>query len=346
MPAPPDHTRLTLRQLPLPARLTLAMFLIAAGFGYFSGLVQLHFSHAKHGNLLPTTEDTVAVYHGRTGPAVSQLEMLLTTTDGPFTGAGTMRPAFFEKADDWKEAIKARPEAEVRAERDGEAQALLDWLRTGAKKDAYDQDKHVLSDILAKTPITMTFVALTDDGKVLEPRAVAIRSVLEQRCVRCHGPGGETEKYPLDRYEAVVKYMKEPSRGNYSLDKLALTTHVHLLGFAVLFTLTGLVFSFTSYPTAVRAIFGPFTLFMQVVDIACWWLARLDPVFAYVIMGTGGLVAAGLLVQVLGGLFDLFAKAGRLVLVALIVLALAGAVCGKVYVVDPYLAAKAAAAAK
>ena len=49
MPTAPE--RLTLRALPLAARLVLAVFLIAVGLGYGSALVQLHFQHASPGQL-------------------------------------------------------------------------------------------------------------------------------------------------------------------------------------------------------------------------------------------------------------------------------------------------------
>jgi hypothetical protein len=93
-----------------------------------------------------------------------------------------------------------------------------------------------------------------------------------------------------------------------SLAKLAQTTHVHLLGLAVLYGLTGLIFSFTSYSNRARVLFGPLPLVAQLGDIGCWWLARLDPVFAQAILITGGLVALGLAIHILGSLWDLFRR--------------------------------------
>jgi hypothetical protein len=67
----------------------------------------------------------------------------------------------------------------------------------------------------------------------------------------------------------------------------------------------------------------------QVVDISFWWLARLEapygPEFARSIVISGGVVAVGLCLQIVLSLFSLFGKAGKLVLVLLLVGALAGA---------------------
>jgi hypothetical protein len=52
-----------------------------------------------------------------------------------------------------------------------------------------------------------------------------------------------------------------------SLKKLAQTTHVHLLGFGLLYGLTGLILTFTSYPGWLRGLLGPLPLVAQVGDI-------------------------------------------------------------------------------
>jgi hypothetical protein len=100
------------------------------------------------------------------------------------------------------------------------------------------------------------------------------------------------------------------------LAKLALSTHVHLLGFSVLYGLTGLTFALSAYPLWMRIIVSPAPLLLQVVDISFWWLARLDaplgPLFAQGIMGTGGLVALSLGAQIVLGMLGLFQGKARL----------------------------------
>lgn len=300
-------TPTTLRNLPLPIRLTLAMFLVAAGIGYLTALVQLHFAHASKGNLLPTPDDAVKVFHGMTGPQMTQIERLLEApVNMPFNGTGSMRKAFVEKSDDWKDAIKQKPEAAVRAEREGERLALLAWLKAGANRDSYDQDKFPLPEALAKQPLTIDFLKVDEQGKEATPRVLSIKSLITTRCAGCHGSGGEAQKFPFENYDAIVKYNKEPSSGAISLDRLASITHTHMMAFAVLFGCTGLLFAFTRFPSFIRAIFGPWVLLFQVVDIGLWWMARLDPLFAKMIPVSGALVGLGLGIQLLGGLYDIF----------------------------------------
>jgi hypothetical protein len=86
-------------------------------------------------------------------------------------------------------------------------------------------------------------------------------------------------------------------------------------------------------------------LLAQMIDVACWWLARLDgigPYFALTIMVTGAIVGVGLLLQILLTLFDLFGSAGKIVLIMLATGAVFGAFVLKYAVVDPQLATERA----
>jgi len=125
-----------------------------------------------------------------------------------------------------------------------------------------------------------------------------------------------------------------------SLPKLAQTTHVHLLAFSMLYGLTGLIFACTSYPGLVRLVLSPWPLVAQWADISCWWLARLDPIYGKAIVVTGALVGAGLFLQIVLSLFDLFRARGRVILVALLLLALAGGLALKQRVIDPFIASE------
>jgi hypothetical protein len=232
----------------------------------------------------------------------------------------------------------------IAQERDGERRALLDWLKTGkASREAYESDRYPLTGDLAKATISADFVA-DEQGT----RIAKIKTIIERRCVRCHSTnvGGAGSNYPFDEYEDIEPYTVAASTTGMSLPKLAQTTHVHLLGFSMLWGLTGLIFAFTSYPTAIRLLFSPWTVVAQVVDISCWWLSRLEGAngafFARAIVVTGGLVAMGLTVQILGSLFNMFGKGGKVIVLLLL---LAGALgLGGVYlkVIEPYLQSEVA----
>ena len=374
----PASRSFTLRDLPLAARLTLALFLMSVGIGYVSALVQLHFQHATPGALLPTPDDAVRVFAGQTGEKPkSKIEQLLPDDweGGKFNGQGQMSAAFFKRAEDWKGAIKekakalaekagqrrnanldpflAAAEVEVRKERDTERRAVLAWIEGGASEKDYNEDKFCLPADLAGRPMTEKYL-VSEEDKVGQPRAVKIKTILDERCARCHSPGGEDAsaiQFPLDTYANLKKYVSVKTASGMSLEKLAQTTHVHLLGFSMLYGLTGLILAFSSYPRLARVLLCPLPLVAQVVDISFWWLARLPephgPMFARGIVLTGAVVAVGLLLHIVLGLLDLFSKKAWLVLFLLFAAAGYGGYMAKARVIDPFIAQeKAPASAK
>jgi hypothetical protein len=368
-PPPPSPTtpprRFDLSQLPLAARLVLAAFLISVGIGYSAALVQLHFQHAQPGSLLPTAADARHIFSFAQGEKPkSKIEVLLDAPeDLPFNGTNQMSGAFTRHSLKWTKAVKerarekfrerrdpndeelAKAEAELRKERETERLAVLAWVRAGASKADYKKDEFCPPDELAKQVIDPEFV--TKDGDKVNFK---IRSILQTRCVRCHDPkGGDDSRamdFPLDTYEALKPYVEvKATSSTMSIEKLAQTTHVHLLGFSMLYLLTGLLFAFTKWPGIIRGVIAPLALVAQVADISCWWLARIDPMYADVIPITGAIVGGALAVQLLGTLVGLFWwKRGVLLLLVLAVVGGWGGYEIKTRYVDPQLAAEKAAA--
>ena len=321
--------RFTLRDLPLPAKLVISGFLLAVGLGYFSALVQLHMQHSsRNGEPLPSPADVVEIFAGvkkgdgtPPAPPVAKLEKLVTgpLEGAPWNGTGSMAAAFFHKdGADYKRRLKEEPDAKTKLdqEREGERKAVVAWVRLA---DA-ERKKAYAADALAwEGPLTADF--LGDDKKTAK-----VKTILDERCARCHGPNGQQGDFPLEKYEQFAKYLELPppappsadgwvrSDRQVSIEKLTQSTHAHLLSFAMLFSLTGLTFAFTTYRSWVRCLVSPMVLAAQVADVSCWWLARIDgvgPYFAMAIVGTGTVVGLGLLVQLFGGLWSMYGPGGR-----------------------------------
>jgi hypothetical protein len=356
-----------LRNLPCAARLTLAAFLISVGIGYLSALVQLHFQHAKPGSLMPTGEDAKNIF---SGDKRSQIEKLITADENqPFNGTGQMVRAFTRASEGWKTALKKRTgaianarrgkgaepneaeaaeaEAAIRKERETERDAVVAWIRAGASREVYEINHFPLPDHLANVAITDFYLVKDDNDKPVLPRAVKIRTILTERCARCHAPDGQGKAvdFPLHDFDHLQSYVIAKGSTAMSLTKLAQTTHVHLLGFSMLYGLTGLILAFSSYPRFLRVLVCPLPLVAQVADISLWWLARLDeplgPQLAQIIPITGGIVAMGLFLHIALGLWDLFSWRGKLILVLLAGAAGFGAYVAKEKVIDPYISQEA-----
>lgn len=328
-------SRITLRDLPFAARLVLTCFLCAVGLGYFSALVQLHLQHgSRDGNPLPTTADVIERFSGvkkhdpNAPPAPSKIESMISGPADSGWGKSNMTPAFFEKSGEkYKQACDERGKAVVDAERHGERLAIISWIHSEplARKKAYESDE-----------FPHDTKVITEEYFDSVKKAVPIKLLIDKRCVKCHHDG---EQLPdLDEYAKLEPLITPPSQevlpGGWvrsskqmSIEGLTQSTHAHLLSFAVLFTLTGLTFAFSSYPGWLRVLLGPIVLIAQVLDVSCWWLARIPdsgPYFAQAILGTGAIVGMGLGLQIILGIFDMYGRKGKMVVFVLLLAAAGG----------------------
>jgi hypothetical protein len=362
-----------LSDLPMAAKLAVACFLVSVGVGYFSALIQLHFQHASPGSLMPTMKNVVEKFHGHVGaePKCRLERLLLANENQPFNGNGQMKAAFTTRSSDpgWTKAVKARAEKlaaqrvaveppkadqqaldraeeELRTERKGEVDTIIGWINAGHPEEAYTTDEFHLPEDFKDHKITEKFRLKDGPGGKL-------KSILDTRCARCHNKAAPDDanagNFPLESYEDYKKYLKVEKATAMSVEKLAQTTHVHLLSFSMLYFLTGVLFAMTRYPNLIKIPLAVTPLVFQLLDISCWWLARLEGDtgvwFAQMIPFTGGVVGLGLGLQILLTLFDVFKTRGRLVLVFLLVAGGFGATVVAYKVIAPHMAAERAAAA-
>ena len=363
-----------LKKLPLAGKIVVATLLLSIGIGFTSAIVNLHFQSANAGQPLPGPEETVSEFHG--SKQYSHMERLLIANETkPFNGTGSMRSAFTSKrAGGIKRAIKEKriyltelaeeklkdnpeglakeksriatdPEVEklVYQDIDGERIALLAWIKNGYKKEYYENSQlqgYPLVGNLESLKISPTMVHTTEDGA---KRFANIEAIIESRCIRCHdaNAGGSAANFPLNTYEEFTDYCSPEKSSAKSLEKLALSSHVHLLGFAMLYGMTGFCLAMTGLPNFLKVMIAPSALILQVLEISCWWFARIDepigPIFASAIPVLGGLVALGLLSQILLSLWDMFEINGRKVIIVLLVVGIIfGGIIG-IKVILPFL---------
>lgn len=363
-----------LRKLPLAGKIVVATLLLSIGVGFTSAIVNLHFQSANAGQPLPGPEETVSEFHG--SKQYSQIERLLVANESkPFNGTGSMRSVFTSKrAGGIKRAIKEKriyltelaeeklkdkpeefekekqriakdPDVEnlVYKDIDGERIALLSWIQNGYKKEYYDNSQlqgYPLEGKLESLKISSSMVHVTEDGS---KRFANIEGIIESRCLRCHdsNAGGSAANFSLNTYEDFTDYCTAEKSSAKSLEKLALSSHVHLLAFAMLYGITGFCLAMTGFPNFIKVLIAPSALIIQVFEISCWWFARMDepmgPIFASAIPVLGGLVALGLLSQILLSLWDMFEMGGRKVIITLLVVGVIFAGIIGIKVILPYL---------
>lgn len=108
-----------------------------------------------------------------------------------------------------------------------------------------------------------------------------IKPMVDQYCGPCHANmpplANITEK-------AVMDQMTKRDEGA-SVSTLTRVSHIHLFGIAFIFFFVGWIFTYASGISPVAKsvlIFTPFAFL--IVDIASWWLTKMDPNFAWLVI--------------------------------------------------------------
>ena len=139
-----------------------------------------------------------------------------------------------------------------------ERAAIITWIHQGATEEAYENS--------------------------------GIKNIFEAKCITCHNADSGM---PIPDY-AEFKNIKERALVDTgaSIQSLARISHIHLFGIAFIFMFVGVIFSLAAgvpKPLKVIAIITPYAFLL--IDISSWWLTKLNPNFAWLVIIAGGAMA-------------------------------------------------------
>ncbi|MBK8267529.1 MAG: hypothetical protein IPK83_04180 [Planctomycetes bacterium] len=187
-------------------------------------------------------------------------------------------------------------------EDDADYSVLETWLKKGAPKAGLDPA----------------------DAKKTPARVIILN------CLRCHardggedigkrspfGPDDMTVDYemmrpllPADMKPGMVSMRIGPQ---YSMPRLILVSHIHMLSIPMFTLVVGLLFSMTRWPAKWLNWLTPLPMIALVFDFGGWWLARLGDVFVLFIVGAGGVFGVVFAVQIVAILVDLWRPSRRI----------------------------------
>lgn len=122
----------------------------------------------------------------------------------------------------------------------------------------------------------------------------AVKPILEERCVFCHN---ETNPHipNLTTFDGVKK-MAVRSTG-VSIGTLVRVSHIHLFGLTFIFTLTGIIFSFTYVKRWLKRVLIATPYLAIYLDIGSWWITKVSGPFAYLVIIGGALMGLSFAAQ-------------------------------------------------
>jgi len=111
------------------------------------------------------------------------------------------------------------------------------------------------------------------------------KKIIEDRCVMCHNKDSSLPDFTDIR---VLQELSKQDEGA-TFSSLTRVSHIHLFGISFIFMFVGLIFSFAETSTVKYksiAIGMPYVFLL--VDILSWWLTKLHPMFAELVIFAGG----------------------------------------------------------
>jgi hypothetical protein len=139
----------------------------------------------------------------------------------------------------------------------------------------------------------------------------SIEPIIATKCAGCHSPQSGLPVSSLASFEDVRKVAQGDT--GTSLLQLARVSHVHLFGIAVIFLLTGAIFSLSETPVSFRVTMLVVPYLAILMDIGSWWATKYySPVFAWIVIIGGAFMGIALACQILVSLWEMWIAPLRL----------------------------------
>ncbi len=124
-----------------------------------------------------------------------------------------------------------------------------------------------------------------DGADVKTYESSGVKKIIDERCVMCHNK--EAGTIPDFSDVEVLKTVTTEDQGA-TFASLTRVSHIHLFGISFIFMFVGIIFSFAQSPTMQYkciAIGMPYAFLL--VDILSWWLTKIHPMFAILVVFAG-----------------------------------------------------------
>ncbi|MBE0437128.1 MAG: hypothetical protein IBX56_15155 [Methylomicrobium sp.] len=124
-----------------------------------------------------------------------------------------------------------------------------------------------------------------DGAEQSEYASSGSKKIIETKCVMCHN--ADASGIPNYNDFTQLKAVTEQDEGA-TFASLIRISHIHLFGIAFIFMFVGLIFSFSETASVMiksTAIGMPYVFL--IADIMSWWLTKLHPMFAWLVIIAG-----------------------------------------------------------
>lgn len=150
---------------------------------------------------------------------------------------------------------------------------LVDWLHAGASKVGY--------------------------------QAIA-GNILHKDCEGCHS-GSTAQALHIPSYStyAGTRAVTKTDKG-MSVQTMVELGHIHLFGVGLVLFGVGYIFALTDLKMWIKASVIVIPFLGMFIDVVCWFLTKLDPVFGWVVVISGGAMGVAMTAEILISLYQMW----------------------------------------
>lgn len=131
-----------------------------------------------------------------------------------------------------------------------------------------------------------------------------VAPILNKNCIMCHSPDSGMNLPPLTNYEEVMKVTQSDTGA--SIQSLVRVSHIHLFGIAFILFFVGRIFILCEMKPVVKRVMVLIPFFAILLDILSWYVTKIVPGFAIVVVLSGALMGLSLVGQILVALYQMW----------------------------------------
>jgi len=149
-------------------------------------------------------------------------------------------------------------------------EVILKWIQEGAEEPGYDEK---------------------------------IAPILNRDCILCHSPSINPNLPDLTNYTGVAEVAH---KGGASYPRLIRVSHIHLFGIAFILYFIGRIFLLCDINVYVKRVAVVIPFIAMLIDISSWFVTKVNPTFAYVVVGSGALMGLSMGLQILLSIYQMW----------------------------------------
>jgi len=131
-----------------------------------------------------------------------------------------------------------------------------------------------------------------------------IAPILNRDCIMCHTPSINPSLPNLTNYAGVLEVSQ--AGGGAPLPVLIRVGHIHIFGIAFILFFIGKLFILCEMNVYFKRIAVVIPFAAMLLDVLSWFITKTIPEFAYVVIGSGGLMGLSMAMQILVSIYQMW----------------------------------------